>query len=174
GWGDRRGGGLPCRPAPFSESSSPEQTPHRETGGGAKGAAVKKKTAWLEIRTPPAPIPAAARAAPMEANRALRPSLSAMAAWPTSPRLIAAIAGPSTQLAAEGRPLPAITPPKNGQKPITPHPPPIPSTAKAERTRSERAASTRAPPGIWPTRATRLPAVNTSPISPCVHFCAVK
>ena len=37
----------------------------------------------------------------MEAKRALRPSRSPIAAWPTRPRLIATIAGPRTQLASE-------------------------------------------------------------------------
>ena len=38
-----------------------------------------------------------------EAKRALRPSRSPIAAWPTRPRLIAAMAGPSTQLASACR-----------------------------------------------------------------------
>ena len=43
-------------------------------------------------------MPAAARPLPIDAKRALRPNRSPTAAWPTSPRLIAAIAGLSTQL----------------------------------------------------------------------------
>ena len=58
------------------------------------------KTARAERRYPQAPIAAAARPLPTEAKRALRPSRSPIAAWPTRPRLIAAIAGPSTQLAS--------------------------------------------------------------------------
>ena len=40
---------------------------------------------------------------PMEAKRALRPNRSPLAAYPTSPRLMAAIAGLTTQLAAACR-----------------------------------------------------------------------
>ncbi|MGY4373787.1 hypothetical protein ACVWZ3_001426 [Bradyrhizobium sp. i1.3.6] len=46
------------------------------------------------------PITAAATPLPRDAKRALRPSRSPIASGPTRPRLIAAIAGPSTQLAA--------------------------------------------------------------------------
>ena len=68
---------------------------------GASNAAVTKKTARAERKYPYAPIAAAASPLPMAAKRALRPSRSPTAACPTRPRLIAAMAGPSTQLAAE-------------------------------------------------------------------------
>ena len=48
---------------------------------------------------------------------------------------------------------------------ITPH---------AATSRSERAASTTAPPGIWPARPIRLPTVSTNPISTWVQACVVK
>ena len=44
-------------------------------------------------------MPAAARPEPTEAKAALRPRRALIIRWPTRPRLIAAIAGPSTQLA---------------------------------------------------------------------------
>ena len=44
-------------------------------------------------------MPAAARPEPTEAKAALRPRRALIMLWPTRPRLIAAIAGPSTQLA---------------------------------------------------------------------------
>ena len=50
-------------------------------------AAVTKKTQPGESRYPMAPMAAAADPLPMEANRALRPSRSPIAAWPTRPRL---------------------------------------------------------------------------------------
>ena len=43
------------------------------------------------------------RPAPIEAKRALRPSRSPILSGPTRPRLMAAMAGPSTQLAAACR-----------------------------------------------------------------------
>ncbi len=52
---------------------------------------------------------AAAKPLPTEAKRALRPSRSLIAMWPTNPRLIAAIAGPSTQLASACSTEPAST-----------------------------------------------------------------
>jgi hypothetical protein len=84
---------------------------------------------------------------------------------------MAAIAGPKTQLAAECNSLAANTTEKTGQAPIKNA---LATTAKAASTRSERAASTSAPPGICPARAIKPPAVSTSPMSPCVHFSAVK
>jgi hypothetical protein len=46
---------------------------------------------------------------------------------------------------------------------------PMPATK-----RSERAASTNAPPGIWPINETRAAAESTNPMSICVHFCVVR
>ena len=63
-------------------------------------AAVTKKTQPGESRYPMAPMAAAADPLPIEANRALRPSRSPIAACPTKPRLSATMHGPSTQLAA--------------------------------------------------------------------------
>jgi hypothetical protein len=52
---------------------------------------------------------AAASPLPTDANRALRPNRSPIAAGPTRPRLIAAMAGPSTQLASACTTEPANT-----------------------------------------------------------------
>ena len=117
-------------------------------------------------------MPSAANPAPREANLALRPNLSPRAAWPTRPRLIAPIAGPRMQLAAECSTLAANTTANTGHAANMNALAASAITANAATTRSERAASTKAPPGIWPIRATRPPMVRTSPISPCVHFCS--
>ncbi len=76
---------------------------------GTSNSTVTMKTARAESRYPHAPIAAAAKPLPTEAKRALRPSRSPIAAWPTRPRLIAAIAGPSTQLASACSTDPAST-----------------------------------------------------------------
>src|SRR5438105_2013611 len=47
-------------------------------------------------------------------------------------------------------------------------------TAKPATTRSERAASTIAPPGIWPSNPMMPPIESTKPISTWVHFCVVR
>jgi hypothetical protein len=46
--------------------------------------------------------------------------------------------------------------------------------AMDDNSRSDRAASTTIPPGIWPTSAARLPTVRTRPMSTCVHFWVVR
>src|SRR5229473_389233 len=61
---------------------------------------------------------AAERPLPTEAKRALRPSRSPIAACPTRPRLMAASAGPSTQLDAAWSTLVATTMMKIGQRPL--------------------------------------------------------
>src|SRR4030095_16413693 len=55
------------------------------------------------------PMTAAAIALPSERKRALRPSLTLSRAWPTIPRLIAAIVGPIRQLATACSSLAATT-----------------------------------------------------------------
>ena len=40
--------------------------------------------------------------------------------------------------------------------------------------RSRRAQSTMAPPGIWHSNATMPPMDSTKPMSVCVHFCVVR
>src|ERR1700733_5153201 len=116
------------------------------------------KTARAEKKYPQAPIAAAAMPFPTDAKRALRPNRSLMAAWPTRPRLIAAMAGPRIQLAiawvtAAGRMTAnagcAAYAKALAQMAVTP----MPATK-----RSERAASTNAPPGIWPINDTRAAA----------------
>jgi len=71
----------------------------------ANTAGISKQTVTMKTprgeKYPTPAITAAASPLPMEANRALRPSRSLIAACPTRPRLIAAMAGPSTQLASE-------------------------------------------------------------------------
>ena len=65
------------------------------------------------------PISAAAEPLPSEAKRALRPSRSPIARGPTRPRLIAAMAGPSTQLAVACRVAAATTTGKIGHSGVT-------------------------------------------------------
>ena len=79
------------------------------SNAGISNNTVTMNTARAERKYPVAPIAAAASPLPIEAKRALRPSRSPITAWPTSPRLIAAMAGPSTQLAAACRIEPAST-----------------------------------------------------------------
>jgi hypothetical protein len=111
---------------------------------------------------------------PTDAKRALRASRSLMPAWPTRPRLIAAMAGPSTQLAAACSARPNRTKRNTGQIASEIALALIATTPHAARSRSERAASTTAPPGIWPIRAIRPPTVSTSPISTWVQACVVR
>ena len=87
---------------PWASSGSTSRGRMRPSASsaGISSAAVTKNTQRGESRYPTAPIPAAATPLPIEAKRALRPSRSPIAAWPTSPRLIATTQGPSTQLAA--------------------------------------------------------------------------
>ena len=133
-----------------------------------------RNTALFDTKYPIAPMLIAANPAPSEAKRALRPNLSLTAAWPTSPRLIAPIAGPRTQLAAECNTLASSTTAKIGHTANMSALAASTTTENAATTRSERAASTKAPPGICPISATRPPMVNTKPMSACVHFCAVR
>ncbi len=51
---------------------------------------------------------------------------------------------------------------------------PMAATAKPATVRSDRAASTIAPPGICPSRPTMPPIESTMPISTWVHFCVVR
>ncbi len=96
---------------------------------------------------------AAATPLPSEAKRALRPNRSPIANGPTRPRLIAAIAGPSTQLAAACNVAAATTTGKIGHAAYPSALKPIVATASPATSRSERAASTMAPPGICPISA---------------------
>jgi hypothetical protein len=48
------------------------------------------------------------------------------------------------------------------------------ATASPATSRSERAASMMAPPGICPISATSPPIESTKPISTWVHFCVVR
>ena len=90
---------------------------------------------------------------PIDAKRALRPMRSPSAAWPTRPRLIAATAGPSTQLAAACRARAATTMKKIGQSAMASALTQIATTATPAAKRAERTASTSAPPGICPISA---------------------
>src|SRR5712671_722133 len=117
---------------------------------------------------------AAATPLPSDAYRALRPNRSPIASGPTRPRLIAAIAGPSTQLAAACRVAAAATTGKIGHAAYPSAHIPIVATARPATSRSERAASTMAPPGICPISPTRPPIDSTRPISTWVHFCVVR
>src|SRR5467141_171285 len=117
---------------------------------------------------------AAAVPLPSDAKRALRPNRSPIASGPTRPRLIAAIAGPRTQLAAACRVAAAATTGKIGHAAYPSAHIPIVATARPATSRSERAASTMAPPGICPISPTRPPIDSTRPISTWVHFCVVR
>src|ERR1700722_3055274 len=48
------------------------------------------------------------------------------------------------------------------------------ATATPATTRSDFAASTNAPPGIWPIKETKPAADKTSPMSTCVQRCVVR
>jgi hypothetical protein len=96
----RRSGGPPCA---RSGSTSCGEIMRSASRAGPSSPAVTKNTARADRKYPQAPMAAAASPLPTAAKRALRPSLSLIAACPTKPRLIAAMAGPSTQLAAECR-----------------------------------------------------------------------
>ena len=93
-----RRSGIP--PQARSGSISRGEIRRSTSRAGTSNAAVMKNTARADRKYPHAPIAAAASPLPTAAKRALRPSRSPMAACPTRPRLIAAMAGPSTQLAA--------------------------------------------------------------------------
>ena len=99
------------------------------------------------------PITAAAVPLPSEAKRALRPSRSPIASGPTSPRLMAAIAGPSTQLATACRVAAAThhrkdRPHRVAERAEADGPDRDPAT-----NRSERAASTMRATGHLPDQA---------------------
>src|SRR6185437_10967152 len=66
------GCGAALPPWALSGSTWPAPMSQSDTSVGIQRAAVTKKTDWLEIKYPAAPIAPAARAAPIEANRALR------------------------------------------------------------------------------------------------------
>ena len=87
---------------------------------------------------------------------------------------MAASAGPSTQLAAACRTSAPSTTANTGQAASINALKLIAPIAQAASVRSDRAASTRAPPGIWPTKATSPLIVSTKPISTCGHACAVR
>jgi hypothetical protein len=145
-----------------------------EISAGRMKAAVTRNTAWLDRKYPVAPIASADSPVPSDAKRALRPSRSPISAWPTSPRLIAAIAGPSTQTAAACSVMAPSTTGKIGHIDKMNALAPMVTMASAATSRSERAASTSAPPGIWPASATSPAIVSTRPMSNCVQCCAVR
>ncbi|GJE46856.1 hypothetical protein AEGHOMDF_6065 [Methylobacterium soli] len=119
-------------------------------------------------------MPAAASALPSAWKLALRPRRSPARACPTRPMLIAAMAGVSTQLAAEWAAMARSTMRKFGQTASAKALPEIAATATPAAKRFERTASTKAPPGTWPSRLTRLPTVRAKPISDWVHLAWVK
>ena len=141
---------------------------------GIASRKVTRNTERLDNRYPQVPMTAAATPFPSDAKRALRPNRSPIASGPTKPRLIAAIAGPSTQLAAACSVAAATTTGKIGHAAYPSALIPIVATARPATSRSERAASTMAPPGIWPINATRPPIESTNPIATWVHFCVVR
>src|SRR6185437_6309190 len=88
-------------PCARSELTSSARMRVIATIAGIANATVTRNTARLENRYPQVPIPTAATPLPIDAKRALRPSRLLIADWPTRPRLMAAIAGPNTQLLAD-------------------------------------------------------------------------
>ena len=117
---------------------------------------------------------AAAIPVPAEAKAALRPSRSLIPLSPATPRLIETNARPSMLLAAAWITREASTTGKIGHAAKARALAPIATSAKAATARTERAASTSAPNGIWPTRLTRPLTVRTRPMSTCVHFWVVR
>src|SRR5262249_562277 len=106
-----------------------------------------RKMARLDNKYPNVPIPAAATPAPIEAKRALRPNRLLITDRPTRPRLMAAIAGPNTQLLAAWSRAAHRTTGKMGQPGEANAVTPIIATARPATNRSDRAQSTSAPPG---------------------------
>ncbi len=88
--------------------------------------------------------------------------------------LIAAMAGVSTQLAAECSAMARSTTRKLGQTASARALPATARVATAAAKRLERAASTKAPPGTCPSRPTRLPTVRAKPMSDWVHLACEK
>ena len=88
--------------------------------------------------------------------------------------LIAAMAGVRTQLAPEWIAMARSTTRKLGHTASASALAAIPTTATPAAKRFERAASTKAPPGTCPSRATRLPTVRANPMSDCVHLACEK
>src|SRR5271168_2715555 len=117
---------------------------------------------------------AAAIPVPAEAKAALRPNRSLIPLSPATPRLIETNARPSMLLAAAWTTREASTTGKIGHAAKARALAPIATSAKAATTRTERAESTSAPNGIWPTRLTRPLTVRTRPMSTCVHFWVVR
>ena len=87
---------------------------------------------------------------------------------------MATMQGPSTQLAAACRQAAASTTGKTGANAYASAATAIALSATPATNRSERAASTSAPPGIWPMSAISPPADRTRPMSIWVHFCEVR
>ena len=141
---------------------------------GIASTAVTKNTACADMKWPQAPMTPAARPLPMAAKRALRPSRWLRAAWPTRPRVTAAMAGPSTELAPTCRSFAALIVAKTGHTAISSAATPIPTTASIAARRLDPAASTIQPPGSWHARPAMLPIESTRPISTWVHFCVVR
>ena len=110
--------------------------------------AVTKKTACAETKWPVAPMITAAAPFPADAKRALRPSRAASAYRPTSPRLMAAIAGESTEVATACKAREAATAMKTGHTAIIKALTPMAATAPAAADRSDLTPSTSQPPGI--------------------------
>src|ERR1700733_174422 len=168
--------GSPEATVPCARATSISRSRMRpsESRVGMASRKVTRNTERLDRRYPQVPITAAATPLPSDAKRALRPNRSPIASGPTKPRLTAAIAGPSTRLAAACKVAAATTTGKIGHAAYPSALTPIVATARPATSRSERAASTMAPPGIWPTSATRPPIDNTKPIETWVHFCVVR
>ncbi len=168
-------GWAPLRPpsARMGSISSSRISASTSTVGMAS-TAVTKKTACGEMKYPHAPITPAARPLPTELKRALRPNRGPTAAWPTRPRVMAAMAGPSTALDATCSSLAPRMPTNDGSMAISRALTPMPITASMAALLLEGATSTSQPPGSWLTSPAMLPAASTSPMSAWFHFCVVR
>ncbi len=84
------------------------------------------------------------------------------------------MAGPSTELAAECKIAAATITENTGIATNARALAAMAVMAMPATNRSDRARSTTIPPGIWPTKAARLPTVRMRPMSTCVHFWVVR
>src|SRR5215831_3681047 len=117
-----------------------------------------------------APINPVTVKAPAEAKRWLRPNLSARAAWPTRPRLIAATAGPRTPPVSPCNTKAAKTTGRIGHSAITSALTATMMAPSARRNRLERLESSNSPPGSWLSKPAMPLTLSTYPMFCWLHF----
>ena len=159
----------PAPAACWATSAAPPRTTASAASAGAISAAVSQNTAASPTYVPTAPITAAATPLPTAANRAFRPTRSPNPARPTSPRLTAAIAGPSMQLANPCSTSAPSTAARPGHAASNTALNATATHAAPAAARLFRSASTAAPPGTWLNIAASVPRLSAVPISRCVH-----